>query len=80
MKKIVAMLAAGVMIGAFAAAQAKLPPAPAKSDAEKAAEAEKAAAAKAKAAKELDKATEKAVSNYKRNKGASMDAKAGQKK
>ena len=37
-------------IGSFAAVHAKLPPAPPKSDAEKAAEAEKAAAAKAKEA------------------------------
>jgi len=36
--------------------------------------------AKAKDAEALNKATEKAVSNYKRNKGASMDAKGGQKK
>jgi hypothetical protein len=79
MKKIVAVLAAGALLGAFAA-QAKLPPPPAKSDAEKAAEAEKAAAAKAKTAAELDKAMEKAVSNHKRNKAASMDAKGGQKK
>lgn len=80
MKKIVAMLAAGVMIGAFAAAQAKLPPAPAKSEEQKKAEADKAAAAKAKEAEGLNKAMDKAVSNYKRNKGVSMDAKAGQKK
>lgn len=80
MKKILAVLAAGAFLGVFAAAQAKLPPAPPKSDAEKAAEAEKAAATKAKAAKELEKASDKAVSNYKRNKGASMDAKGSQKK
>ena len=42
------VLAAGLLIGAIAASHAKLPPPPAKSDAEKAAEAEKAAAAKAK--------------------------------
>ena len=80
MKKIVAVLAAGAFLGVFAAAQAKLPPPPPKSDAEKAAEAEKAAASKAQAAKELEKATERVVSNYKRNKGASMDAKGTQKK
>ena len=48
------------------------PPPPAKSDAEKAAEAEKAAAAKAKDAAELTKAQDRAVANYKKNKGASM--------
>jgi hypothetical protein len=74
MKKILAVLAAGVMIGAFAASYAKLPPPPAKSDAEKAAEADKAAATKAKDAADLAKAQDKAVSNYKRN-AASMDRK-----
>jgi hypothetical protein len=49
--------------------QAKLPPAPAKSDAEKAAEAEKAAAAKAKEAELNNKYIDKAVANYKKNKG-----------
>ncbi len=62
-------LAAGLALGSLASVQAKLPPAPAKSDAEKAAEAEKAAAAKAKDAADLEKATEKAVANYKKNKG-----------
>ena len=66
---IAATLAAGLALGSFAAVHAKLPPAPAKSDAEKAAEAEKAAAAKAKDAADLDKAMEKAVANYKKNKG-----------
>jgi hypothetical protein len=62
-----------VLIGVFAASHAKLPPAPPKSDAEKAAEAEKAAAAKAKDAEQLNKAMDKAVANYKKNKGVSMD-------
>jgi hypothetical protein len=76
MKKIVAVLIAGLMIGAFAASHAKLPAAPAKSEAEKAAEAEKAGAAKAKEAGELGKAQDKAVANYKKqNKGVSMDGK-----
>jgi hypothetical protein len=69
MKKILAVLAAGMLIGAMAA-QAKLPAPPPKSDAEKAAEADKAAAAKAKDAADLAKAHDKAVANYKRNHAA----------
>ena len=74
MKKIVAVVAAGLLAGAFAASHAKLPPAPAKSEEQKAAEAQKAAAAKAKDAELLNRATEKAVANYKKNKAASMGA------
>ena len=62
-------LAAGLLIGAVAASHAKLLPPPPKSDAEKAAEAEKAAAAKAKDAELNNKYIEKAVANYKKNKG-----------
>jgi hypothetical protein len=62
-------LAAGLGIGSFAGVQAKLPAAPPKSDAEKASEAEKAAAAKAKEGAENAKAQDKAVANYKKNKG-----------
>jgi hypothetical protein len=62
-------LAAGLGIGAYAAVHAALPKPPAKSDAEKAAEAEKAAAAKAKEAELLNKYQDKAVANYKKNKG-----------
>ena len=61
-------IAGGLLVGTLAA-HAKLPPAPAKSDAEKAAEAEKAAAAKAKEAEMNAKAVDKAVANYKKNKG-----------
>ena len=77
MRKIytVAALAAGLALGSFAAVHAKLPPPPAKSDAEKAAEAEKAAAAKAKDAELNNKAMDKAVANYKKNKGIAMDGK-----
>jgi hypothetical protein len=71
MKRILAVLITGLMIGAIGA-HAKLPAPPAKSDAEKAAEADKAAAAKAKDAALLSKAQDKAVANYKKNKGASM--------
>jgi hypothetical protein len=74
MKKILAVLTAGLMIGAIAASHAKLPAPPPKSDAEKAAEADKAKAAKAKEAELLGKAQEKAVANYKKN-AASMDRK-----
>ena len=72
MKAILAALAAGLMIGSFAASHAKLPPAPPKSDAEKAAEADKAAAAKAKDAEQNAKAQDKAVANWKKNKGIAM--------
>jgi formate dehydrogenase subunit gamma len=72
-KAILAALAGGLLIGSIAASHAKLPPAPAKSDAEKSAEAEKAAAAKAKDAELNNKAMDKAVANYKKNKGVSMD-------
>jgi hypothetical protein len=62
-------LAAGLGIGSLAGVNAALPKPPAKSDAEKAAEAEKAAAAKAKEAEQNEKAMDKAVANYKKNKG-----------
>jgi hypothetical protein len=70
MKKALTILAAGLMLGAFAATQAKLPPPPAKSDAEKKAEADKAAATKAKEAADLAKAQDKAVANWKKNHAA----------
>jgi hypothetical protein len=72
MKRILLVLAAGLAAGLIAASHAKLPAAPAKSDAEKAAEADKAAAAKAKDAADLAKAQDKAVANYKKNHGGSM--------
>jgi hypothetical protein len=70
MKKALIVLAAGLMLGAFAATEAKLPPPPAKSDAEKKAEADKAAATKAKEAADLAKAQDKAVANWKKNHAA----------
>ena len=70
MKKALIILAAGLMLGTFAASQAKLPAAPPKSDAEKKAEADKAAAAKTKDAADLTKAQDKAVANYKKNHAA----------
>jgi hypothetical protein len=66
---IAAALAAGLGIGSLAGVDAALPKPPAKSDAEKAAEAEKAAAAKAKEGELNNKAMDKAVANYKKNKG-----------
>ena len=72
MKKIIAALLGGLLIGAIAASHAKLPAAPAKTDAEKKADADKAAAAKAKDAEDLGKAQDRAVANYKKNKGISM--------
>jgi hypothetical protein len=71
MKRILAVLISGLMIGAIAA-HAKLPAPPAKSDAEKKAEADKAAATKAKDADNLAKAQDRVVANYKKNKGVSM--------
>jgi hypothetical protein len=62
-------LAAGLGIGSLAGVHAKLPPAPAKSDADKAAEAEKATAAKAKESELNNKYMEKAVANHKKTKG-----------
>jgi uncharacterized lipoprotein YajG len=70
MKRALTILAAGLMLGAFAATQAKLPAAPPKSEADKKAEADKAAAAKAKDAADLAKAQDKAVANYKKNQAA----------
>jgi predicted cobalt transporter CbtA len=74
MTRILVALVAGLMAGAMVASHAKLPQAPAKTDAEKAAEAEKAAAQKAKDAADLAKAQDKAVANWKKN-AASMDRK-----
>jgi hypothetical protein len=75
MKKALTILAAGLMLGAFAASHAKLPPPPPKSEAEKTAEAEKAKASKAKDDADLAKAQDKAVANYKRNHPAAMGKK-----
>jgi len=66
---IAAVLAAGLAIGSIAGVNAALPKPPAKTDAEKSAEAEKAAAAKAKETELNNKAMDKAVANYKKNKG-----------
>jgi len=75
MKTILAVLAAGLAAGFIAASHAKLPAAPAKSDAEKKAQADKDAAAKAKEAESLTKAQDRAVANYKKRSAASMSGK-----
>ena len=75
MKTILAVLAAGLAAGAILTAHAKLPAPPPMSDSEKAAAAQKAAAAKAKAAEQVGQAQDRAVANYKKNKGMSMGAK-----
>jgi hypothetical protein len=72
MKAILAALVGGLMIGAIAASHAKLPAAAPKSDVEKKADAEKAAAAKAKDAEMNAKAQDRAVANWKKNKGIAM--------
>ena len=74
MKTLLAFLTAGALLGAAAGLQAKLPPPPLKTDAEKKAEADKAAASKAKEAADLTKAQDRAVANYKKN-HAAMDKK-----
>jgi hypothetical protein len=69
MKAILTAIAAGLMIGAMTASQAKLPPPPPKTDAQKAAEADKAKADAAKDAADLDKARDRVVANYRKNHG-----------
>jgi len=66
---IAAALVAGLGLGSLAGVNAALPKPPAKTDAEKSAEAEKAAAAKAKEGEENARAQDRAVANYKKNKG-----------
>jgi hypothetical protein len=70
MKNVLAAIVAGALLGAAAASLAKLPAAPAKTDAEKKAEADKAAAGKAKEADDLGKAQDRVVANYKKNHAA----------
>ena len=65
MRKALAFLLAGALMGALAASYAKLPPAPPKTDAQKKAEADKDAATKAKDAADLAKAMDRAVANSK---------------
>jgi hypothetical protein len=74
MNKVLAVLAGGVLIGAFAAAYAELPPPSAQEKAAADAKAEKAAAEKANDAKELARAQDRAVANWRKNKSASSSA------
>jgi hypothetical protein len=79
MKKALMTLFAGLVLGAFAAVQAKLPP---PTDAEKKAAAEKKAkdeAGKAKTKAETDKAEDRAVANYKRNRAGAQQHQATKK-
>lgn len=71
MKKILATLAAGLLIGAAAASYAELRPPTPEEKAAAVAKAEKDTAAKATAAKELARAQDKAVANYRRNRTSS---------
>jgi hypothetical protein len=71
MKSILITLAGGLLIGAVAASYAELPPPTPEDKAAAAAKAEKAASEKAKAAKEVSQAQDRAVANYRKNKGAS---------
>ena len=59
-----ALIAAGMVVAAFGAAMAKLPPAPPQTEEQKAAAAAKAKAAAEKDAAELTKAQDRAVANY----------------
>jgi hypothetical protein len=79
-KRILLVLTAGLAAGMIAVSHAKLPPPPAKTDAEKKAEADKAAATKTKDADDLGKAQDRAVANYKKNKGVSMSSEKKAKK
>jgi hypothetical protein len=72
MKRILAVVAGGLLVGTFAASYAKLPPPTPEEKAAAVAKAEKEAAGKAKAAKELAKAQDNTVANYKKNKGSSF--------
>ena len=72
MKRILLVLIGGLLAGVIAASHAKLPAAPPMSEADKAAKAQKDAAAKAKEAELNGKAQDRAVANYKKNKGVSM--------
>jgi hypothetical protein len=74
MKRIIAVPAGALLIGVFAAAYAELPPPTPEEKAAAATKAEKAAVEKEKAAKEVAKAQDKAVSNYRENKDSSSAA------
>lgn len=69
MNRILAVLAGGLLVGAFAAAYAELPPPTPQEKAAAAAKAQQDTAEKAMAAKELAQAQDKAVANWRKNKG-----------
>jgi hypothetical protein len=69
MKTILATLAGALLIGAVAVSHAELPPPTPEEKAAAAAKAQKAESEKAKAAQEVSRAQDKAVANYKKNKG-----------
>ena len=74
-----ALIAAGIVAGAFGIAVAKLPPAPPMTEEQKAEKAAKDKATADHAKAELEKAEDRAVANYKANmkaKGKSTDANA----
>jgi hypothetical protein len=70
MRNTLLMLSASVLLAACAVAHAKLPVVASKTDAEKAAKARDASAAKTKDAALLDGARDRAVTNYRKNRGA----------
>jgi hypothetical protein len=74
MKRTLIALTGSLLLGLFAVAYAELPPPTSEEKAAAAASAQKAAAEKEKAAKEVAQAQDKAVANYKKNKGASSSA------
>jgi hypothetical protein len=69
MNRILAVLAGGLLVGAFAAAYAELPPPTPQEKAAAAAKAQKDTADKAMATKELAQAQDKAVANWRKNTG-----------
>jgi hypothetical protein len=71
MKNVFTALAGGLLIGTLSASYAVLPPPSPEEKAAAAAKAEKAASDTAKAAKDVAKAQDRAVANYKKNKGSS---------
>jgi hypothetical protein len=71
MRRMLITLAGGLLLGAVAASYAELPPPTPEEKAAAAAKAQKAEADKAKAAREVSRAQDKAVGNYRKNKGSS---------
>ena len=71
MKPILAVLAGGLLIGAFSGANAELPPLTNQEKVGAAAKLEKATAEKARAATSLARAQDRAVANYRMNKASS---------